>query len=208
MSPRWARGVVLAMAWIAPAARAWAGGGEPGSAPEAAHPLPSRDVRWSLAAGGAVDVGSLPRAAPGLALGLDVRRGGLGAAVLFSGYLPQEDRASAAEVGLFDATALVCLLVPTPVRLDAGACAGGSAGLLYGAASAGEAQGRFALRPEGTAVARVDFTLVRKALVLSLDPGLVFDPLRPSLVLSPSGDAFRPASFAFRGLVTLDVRVW
>ena len=107
------------------------------SADEAA-PLPAKDVRWSATLGGGADVGSLPRASTGLALGFDVRRGALAARGLTSFFAPVMESATGASVALLDVMAMVCALAPVSAWLDAGACGGGGAGLLRAERSGAE----------------------------------------------------------------------
>ena len=168
-----------------------------------AAPLPSKDIRWSLALGGAVDVGSLPRASPGAVLGFDVRRGALGFHAAASAFLPQTERASGTSgasgvsVGLFDVLASICALAPIGSRFDLGACGGLGAGLLRADSGAGSSA-----RPEGLAITRFDIVLV-PGLLLSLDAGTVIDPLRTRV-----GDVYRSSLFAFRGSLGVLVRLW
>jgi hypothetical protein len=168
----------------------------------AAAPLPSKDVRWSLQLGGAVDVGSLPHASPGVVLGFDVRRGALGFHLATSAFLPQTERASGrsgagASVGLFDVLASICALAPIGSRFDLGTCGGLGAGLLR--ADSGTAT---AIHPEGLATTRFDVVLV-PGLLLTLDAGTVIDPLRTTV-----GDAYRNSLFAFRGSLGILLRLW
>jgi hypothetical protein len=180
-----------------------AGAAEPAGL--AAAPLPSKDIRSSLELGGAVDVGSLPRASPGIVLGFDVRRGALGFHAAASAFLPQSERRSGASsassagasVGLFDVLASICALAPLGSRFDLGACGGLGAGLLR--ADSGAAP---ALRPEGLAITRFDIVLV-PGLLLTLDAGTAIDPLRTAV-----GDASRSALFSFRGSLGILVRLW
>ena len=158
-----------------------------------AAPLPSRDIRWSLALGGAVDVGALPHPAPGAALGFDVRRGALGFHLAASGFLPQTEQGF--RVGLFDLLGSICALAPIGSRFDLGACGGIGAGVLRAAASA-------TVRPEGVGVTRFDVVLV-PGLLLSLEAGTVVDPLRTS-----AGEASRSSLFSFRGSLGALVRLW
>ena len=172
----------------------------PTAGPTAA-PLPSKDIRWSLALGGAADVGSLPRASPGAVLGFDVRRGALGFHVAASGFLPQSTTGTpatpAASVGLFDVLGTICALAPLGSRFDLGACGGLGAGLLRADSGAGSAA-----RPEGIAITRFDMVLV-PGLLLTLDAGTVLDPLRTRV-----GDVHRSSLFAFRGSLGVLVRLW
>lgn len=168
-----------------------------GPADPAAAPLSSKDIRWSLQLGGAVDVGSLPHASPGVVLGFDVRRGALGFHVATSAFLPQTERASGASVGLFDLLASICALAPLGSRFDLGACGGLGAGLLR--ADSGTAA---ALHPEGLAITRFDIVLFA-GLLLTLDAGTVIDPLRTTV-----GDAYRNSFFSFRGSLGILVRLW
>jgi len=163
-----------------------------------AAPLPSKDIRWSIALGGAVDVGSLPRAAPGAVLGFDVRRGALGFHAAASAFLPQSaSGVSDVSVGLFDVLGTICALAPLGSRFDLGACGGLGAGLLRADSGAGSAA-----RPEGLAITRFDVVLV-PGLLLSLDAGTVVDPLRTRV-----GDVYRSSLFAFRGSLGVLVRLW
>jgi hypothetical protein len=159
-----------------------------------------------------VDVGTLPRPSPGLTLGLDVRRGGLGARASVSGFRPQTESASGASVGLFDIMAMICALVPLGSRLDAGACLGGGVGLLRGVPPPTEEAGRLiALRLQGLAGARLDVALVPKTLFLSLEPGAIVDPFRTSplpAALPAVGNGYRSSLVSFRSAVALDLRVW
>jgi hypothetical protein len=183
-----------------------ADGGAP--APDPAAPLPSKDVRWSATLEGAVEKGTLPRAAPGVALGLDVRRGVLAARVIASAFLPERDHAYRADVGLFDVMAMVCALAPIGSSFDLGLCGGGGAGLLraqpYASASSGA---QVALRPQGIATTRWDVTLY-PGLVLSLEAGAVVDPLRTRLPLDVAGGAPRSSLVSFRGALAVLVRFW
>jgi hypothetical protein len=163
-----------------------------------AAPLPSKDIRWSLALGGAVDVGSLPRASPGAVLGFDVRRGALGFHASASAFLPQSTSGGPdVSIGLFDVLGTICALAPIGSRFDLGACGGLGAGLLRADSGAGSAA-----RPEGLAITRFDIVLV-PGLQLSLDAGTVVDPLRTRL-----GDVYRSSLFAFRGSLGVLVRLW
>ena len=183
--------LALALAQIALATPARA-------ADPAAAPLPSRDVRWSLALGGAVDVGSLPRATPGAVLGLDVRRGALGFHVEASGFLPQSTSgAPAASIVLLDLTGTICALAPLGSRFDLGACGGLGAGLLRADSGVGSSA-----RPEGVALTRFDMVVV-PGLLLTLDAGTVLDPLRTRV-----GDVYRSSLFTFRGSLGVLVRLW
>ena len=158
-----------------------------------AAPLPSRDIRWSVALGGAADVGALPHPSPGAVLGFDVRRGALGFHLAASGFVPQVENGQ--HVGLFDLVGTVCALAPIGSRFDVGACGGLGAGLLRAADSV-------AARPEGVAITRFDVVLV-PGLLLSLEAGTVIGPLRTS-----AGEASRSALFSFRGSLGVLVRLW
>ncbi len=164
-----------------------------------AAPLPSKDIRWSLALGGAADAGSLPHAAPGVGLGFDVRRGALGFHLAASAFLPQSlgvASSSGASLGLFDVLGTVCALAPIGSRFDVGACGGLGAGLLRldsGAAFP---------RPEGLATTRFDVTVV-PGFLLTLEAGTVIDPLRTTV-----GEIYRAPLFAFRGSLGMLVRLW
>jgi hypothetical protein len=178
-------------------------------AADEAAPLPSRDVRWYVSDAVLVDVGSLPRASPGLALGGGVQRGGLGASVVASGLLAQDDRASHTPIALYDLVGTVCALAPLGRVVDLGGCGGGGAGLLRVSRSLRRGAGdiRLAPRPEGVATARLDLHLGR-ALVLSLDGGAVVAPWRPTLVVDDLGTSIRPAWLGFRGSLGLHLRLW
>ncbi len=177
------------------------------SADEAA-PLPAKDVRWSATLGGAADVGSLPRASTGLALGFDVRRGALAARGLTSVFASVTESATSASVALLDVMAMVCALAPVSVWFDAGACGGGGAGLVRAERSGAlTPTSGVALRFEGVATARFDLVL-SDAWSISLETGTVLDPLRTSVPLAPPTDAGRASLFAFRGVVGLSLRVW
>lgn len=173
--------VVSSLAALAAPARA--------ADPEAA-PLPSKDIRWSVELGGAVDAGSLPHAAPGAVLGFDVRRGALGFHAAASAFVADSS------IGLFDGLASICALAPIGARFDLGACGGLGAGLLH-ADGAGSAA-----RPEGLAITRFDVVLV-PGLLLTVDAGTVVDPLRTRV-----GDAYRSSLLAFRGSLGVLVRLW
>jgi hypothetical protein len=174
---------------------------------EEAAPLPAKDVRWSASLGGAVDAGSLPSASTGLALGFDVRRGGLAARGLTSVFVPQKET-SGASVALLDVGAMVCALAPVASWLDAGGCGGGGFGLLRAARGDGaRSSSGTGLRLEGLAVARVDLVL-SESWALSLEAGTVLDPSRTPVPLSGAGDAGRASLFAFRGVLGILVRVW
>jgi hypothetical protein len=171
--------------------------------PAEAAPLPSKDIRWSVAVAAAADVGSLPRAAPGVALGFDVRRGALGFRVEASAFLPQVDRASDARVGLFDAMAMICALAPIGSFLDVGACGGLGAGML-------RAESDVAYRPQGLGIVRADL-VVFPGFLLTLDAGTVLDPLRTELSLpagGAGGDAYRASLLSFRGTLGFVIRMW
>ena len=181
--------LLLAQAALVTPARA----GDPTAAP-----LPSMDIRWSLALGGAADVGSLPHASPGAVLGFDVRRGALGFHAAASAFLPQSTAGTpSASVGLFDVLGTICALAPLGSRFDLGACGGLGAGLLRADSGAGSAA-----RPEGVAITRFDMVLV-PGLLLTLDAGTVVDPLRTRV-----GDVYRSSLFAFRGSLGVLVRLW
>ena len=168
------------------------------AAEPAAAPLPSRDIRWSLALGGAVDVGSLPRATPGAVLGFDVRRGALGFHAEASVFLPQSTSGvPAVSIGLLDLTATICALAPLGSRFDLGACGGLGAGLLRADSGVGSSA-----RPEGVALTRFDMVVV-PGLLLTLDAGTMLDPLRTRV-----GDAYRSSLFTFRGSLGVLVRLW
>ena len=158
-----------------------------------AAPLPSRDIRWSVALGGAVDAGGLPSPSPGVVLGFDVRRGALGFHLAASGFVPQVEHGQ--HVGLFDLLGTVCALAPIGSRFDLGACGGLGAGLFRAADSVTP-------RPEGVAVTRFDVVLV-PGLLLSVEAGTVIDPLRTS-----AGEASRSSLFAFRSSLGVLVRLW
>jgi hypothetical protein len=160
-----------------------------------AAPLPSRDIRWSVALGGAADAGGLPRSSPGVVLGFDVRRGALGFHLAASGFVPQVEQSQ--HVGLFDLLGTVCALAPIGSRFDLGVCGGLGAGLMRAADSA-------KARPEGVAVTRFDVVLV-PGLLLSLEGGTVIDPLRTS---AGEGAVSRSALFSFRGSLGVLVRLW
>ena len=173
-----------------------------------AAPLPAKDVRWSATLGGAADVGSLPRASTGLALGFDVRRGALAARGLTSVFAPQTERSAGASVALLDVMAMVCALAPVTAWFDAGACGGGGGGLLRAERSGGDTPSSgTSLRLEGLATARFDLVL-SNAWSLSLETGTVLDPLRTSLPLAGAVDSARASLFAFRGGLGIHVRVW
>ena len=122
MTRRWAR-ALLCVSFLSPTLASSAAADE-------AAPLPAKDVRWSATLGGVVDVGSLPRASTGLALGFDVRRGALAARGLTSVFAPVRESGTGASVGLLDLMGMVCALAPVSAWFDAGACGGGGAGLL------------------------------------------------------------------------------
>ena len=168
-----------------------------------AGPLPSNDVRWSATLAPAIDIGSLPRPAPGLALGFDVRRGALAARLRGSGYLAQRT-VGGGFVSLFDATALVCALAPIGATIDFGACGGAGIGFLY--VSPGGVASSLTTRPQGAAELRLDLFPGRKVF-LSTEVGAIVDPLRPQL--RPTGfESYRPAAVAFRGTIGIHVRFW
>jgi hypothetical protein len=208
MTPKWSACLIVAIG-LSCATRAFAD--EPLRSPEpaanVAAPLPSRDVRWSATLGGAVDAGSLPRAAPGLALGFDVRRGALSARVAGAAFLPQLDRSSGASVALFDVMAMVCALAPIGSRFDVGMCGGAGIGLLRAvAAPSAPPDSSLGVRPQGEAISRLDVTLL-PGLLVSLEAGVVIDPLRSPMPLTAS-DAYRSSLFSFRGALALHVRFW
>ncbi len=148
----------------------------------------------------------MPRASTGLALGFDVRRGGLAARALTSVFAPRTEPNTGASVALLDVMAMVCALAPFAAWFDAGACGGGGLGLLRAEGPAAEpARSGTSLRLEGIATARFDVVLSDTWLV-SLETGTVLDPLRTSLPLA--GDAARASLFAFRGVLGISVRVW
>lgn len=173
-----------------------------------AAPLPVKDVRWSATMGGAVDVGSLPRASTGLALGFDVRRGALAARTTTSVFVPQTPHVTGATVGLLDFMAMICALAPVSAWFDAGACGGGGFGVLHAVAKGDlpESAG-VSLRLEGVATARFDLVL-SNAWSLSLETGTVLDPLRTRVPLSAAEDGSRSSLFAFRGVFGIHLRVW
>lgn len=173
-----------------------------------AAPLPSHDIRWSGTVGAAVDVGSLPRAAPGLALGFDVRRGALGLRVVTSAFGAQRDHASGMSIAAFDTLIMICALAPIGSSVDLGACGGGGLGLLRaeGAASA-PADSVIRFRPEGIATTRFDVSLF-PALWVSLEAGVTVDPLRTRLPLAGDAEAHRASLVAFRSTLSLYLRVW
>ncbi len=185
MKRTWATLVATLLAFARPA---HAAGPDP-----VAAPLPSRDIRWSVALGGAADAGGLPHPAAGVVLGFDVRRGALGFRLAASGFVPQVEHGQ--HVGLFDLVGTVCALAPIGSRFDVGACGGLGAGLLRAADSV-------AARPEGVAITRFDVVLV-PGLLLSLEAGTVIGPLRTS-----AGEASRSALFSFRGSLGVLVRLW
>lgn len=162
-----------------------------------AAPLPSRDIRWSVALGGAADAGGLPRPSPGVVLGFDVRRGALGFHLAASAFVPQVEHGQ--HVGLFDLLGTVCALAPIGSRFDLGACGGLGAGLLRA-----RAPDSVTARPEGVAVTRFDVVLV-PGLLLSLEAGTVIDPLRTS---AGEGAVSSSSLFSFRGSLGLLVRLW
>lgn len=167
----------------------------------AAAPLPSRDVRWSATLGPAFDVGSLPRAAGGLAVGFDVRRGALAAHVAVAGFLPQEGRASRAPVALFGALPTVCALAPIGSRIDVGACGGAGVGVLRAASTA--------VRLEGLATARLDLSL-SPLIYLSLELGALVDPFRTRLPLAASitaDEGSRASLVSLRSSLSLQLRL-
>ena len=172
-----------------------------------AAPLPAKDVRWSATLGGAADVGSLPRASTGLALGFDVRRGALAARGLTSIFAPRTEPSTGASVALLDVMAVVCALAPVTVWFDAGACGGGGGGLLRAESGGGTRGEGTTLRLEGLATARFDVVLSH-AWSLSLETGTVLDPLRTSLPLAGAFESARASLFAFRGTLGVHVRVW
>jgi hypothetical protein len=173
-----------------------------------AAPLPAKDIRWAATLGGAADVGSMPRASAGLALGFDVRRGALAARAISSVFAPQIEHTTGASVALFDLMAMVCALAPVSSWLDAGACGGGGFGLLRAGPLPGAVGAAgLALRPEGLGTARFDFVL-SNAFVISLETGTVLDPLRTMLPIAGAGDAGRSSLLSFRGVLGIYVRVW
>ena len=169
-----------------------------------AAPLPSKDIRWYATLGPAVDTGSLPRTSPGMALGFDVRRGGLAARAAASAFLPQVDRASGASVALFDVMPLLCAMGPLSSRFDVGACAGAGAGLLRASV---RDESAIVFRPQATALARLDL-LLGAGFVVSADAGTILDPLRSPLRLAGVDDAYRPSLFSFRASLGLHVQLW
>ena len=167
-----------------------------------AAPLPSKDVRWSATLAPAIDVGSLPRPAPGLALGFDVRRGALAARLRGSGYLAQSTPANSS-VALFDIMALVCALAPIGASIDFGACGGGGVGLLRAIAPEDAAS---SLRPQGAAELRLDL-FPGHVVFVSTEVGAVVDFVRPPVRLA-GFEPYRPLAVAFRGTIGIHVRFW
>jgi len=166
-----------------------------------AAPLPSKDVRWSATFAPAIDVGSLPRPAPGLALGFDVRRGALAARLRGSGYLAQ--RTPDFSVALFDVMALVCALAPIGASIDFGACGGGGVGLLRAVAPEDAAS---SLRPQGAAELRLDL-FPGHVVFVSTEVGAVVDFVRPPVRLA-GFEPYRPLAVAFRATIGIHVRFW
>ena len=200
MTRRWAR-AFLSVSFVSSTLASSA------SADEAA-PLPPKDVRWSATLGGAADVGSLPRASTGLALGFDVRRGALAARGLTSVFAPVRESVTGASVGLLDVMAMVCALAPISAWFDAGACGGGGGGLLRAERHGGATPSSgTSLRLEGLATARFDLVL-SDAWSVSLETGTVLDPLRTSRPLAGAFEGGRASLFAFRGALGIHVRVW
>lgn len=119
------------------------------SAPPAAVPT----SRWSVSLATAVDAASLPRATPGVALGVQLGRGLFRFGVTTSGFLPRTEHAAGppqvqTTVALVDALITGCALVPVLRRLEVGGCVGGGLGLLHGqSASILEAQRSAGLDP-------------------------------------------------------------
>lgn len=175
---------------------------------EEAAPLPPKDMRWSATLGGAADVGSLPRPSTGLAIGFDVRRGGLAARGVTSVFSPRTESTTGASVALLDMLAMICALAPLRPWFDAGACGGAGIGFVHAVRSPGasEAAGT-SLRLEGLATARFDFVL-SEVWAISLETGTVLDPLRTTVPLVGAGEAGRSSLFAFRGALGLSLRVW
>lgn len=171
---------------------------DPSPPPDDAAPLPSRDTRWYAVAGGSLDTGTMPDPSLGATLGLDVRRGALGAKVVSSAFLATAD-APGPSVALFDLVASGCAFAPFGGGAWAGLCAGGGIGLLRAKPELREPT-LFA-RPEILASLRADLPLAR-SILLSLDGGALFDPVRP--VLDASG--YRPPAVALRTSLALYVR--
>lgn len=176
---------------------------------EEAAPLPAKDLRWSATLGGTADVGSLPRASTGLAMGFDVRRGALAARGVTSIFAPQREPGSGASVALVDLMSMVCALAPVRAWFDAGACGGGGLGLLRAAEVPGgpSSSSGASLRLQGLATARFDLVL-SPAWSFSLETGAVVDPLRTALPVAGASDAARASLLAFRGVLGIYLRVW
>ena len=168
---------------------------------EEAAPLPSRDTRWYAIDAAVIDTGSLPRTSPGLSLGLDVRRGGLGAHAVASAFSPQVDHATGASIAMYDAMTMICAIGPVG-RFYLGACGGGGVGLLH-ASARGESD--VAFRPQVVAITRLDFE-VDKVLLFAADVGAVLDPLRSRLDVG--GATYRASLVSLRASLGVHVRFW
>ncbi len=162
------------------------------------------DTRWFVSFSPAFDLGSLPLTSPGLKLGIDVRRGVLVFHVVASGFLARTADAFGPSVALFDTMTLTCALGPLPRGVELGVCGGIGVGLLRAtAANGGESALR--LRPEVSALFRVDVAL-SPSWVITGDVGALLDPLRPSVMLAGMAEPYRPSLFALRGALGLALR--
>lgn len=169
-----------------------------------AAPLPARDIRWQASAGATFDVGSLPRPAVGAALGLDLRRGALGARVVSSAFFPNAGE-SGATTGLFDLVASICAVGPLGGGFGVGMCGGAGFGLLYANPRVGSSV--LAMRPELLATVRLELPLT-KWLLVHVDGGALCDPLRPELRASDTSASTVPGLFALRTSLSLQLRFW
>lgn len=177
----------------------------------AAPPGALRRWRWSASLAAALDAASLPRATPGLALGVHLGRGLFGLGLTTSAFLPQTEHGTGTPavqttVALVDVLVAGCVLAPLGRGLEAGGCLGGGFGVLHGrSASVTTPDANLGVRPEGLLLGRVEVPLFTH-LRLHLEAGALADPIRSPFRVAGIGDVYRPPPVAFRGALGLDVR--
>lgn len=177
---------------------------------EQPQPPPPNDAwRWVVGLGGAVDTGSLPSLAPGVAIGVEARAPRtfvIGLEV--AGFAPKTERVAPAEatIALVDVLPRACALLPFGAAVRGGTCLGAGVGIMPGE-SANVTQPRSAIgfRPEAVWLARLEATLSAWASA-RVEGGALVDPVRPPFRIDPWGEIYRPPLLTARLAAMVDFR--
>lgn len=215
-----ATAVIVALAVDAPASTSTAekregARGVPDAVPPSSRPPAREGLGVDAVLLGALDVGSLPSASPGIVGAVGVHGRAMRAELQVGAYVPtarvvarQDATPAEASAGLFDVMGQGCLVGSLAASLDAGACLGVGVGVLY-------ARVRGIDAPRDDAAARFQgATTVRLGVPIAgrwsarLDVGALFDPATRGFVVRGLGEVHRPSPVALRAGIGIAVIFW